>query len=36
MCVRVFIGVSAHTRMDIYVCTMFFKKKKNARCLKES
>jgi hypothetical protein len=35
MCVRVFIGVSARTCMDIYVCTMFLKKK-DARCLKES
>jgi hypothetical protein len=26
MCVRVFIGVSAHTCMSIYVCTVFLKK----------
>jgi hypothetical protein len=28
MCVRVFIGVSAHTCMSIYVCIVFLKKKK--------
>jgi hypothetical protein len=27
MCVRVFIGVSAHTCMSIYVCTVFLKKR---------
>jgi hypothetical protein len=26
MCVRVFIGVSAHTCMSIYICTVFIKK----------
>jgi hypothetical protein len=25
VCVRVFIGVSAHTCMSIYVCTVFIK-----------
>jgi hypothetical protein len=27
VCVRVFIGVSAHTCMSIYVCTVFLKNK---------
>jgi hypothetical protein len=27
MCVRVFIGVSAHMCISIYVCTVFLKKK---------
>jgi hypothetical protein len=26
MCVRVFIGMSAHTCMSIYICTVFIKK----------
>jgi hypothetical protein len=27
VCVRVFIGVSTHTCMSIYICTVFLKKK---------
>jgi hypothetical protein len=30
MCVHVFIGVSVHTCMSIYVCTVFLKKIKDS------